>query len=99
MKRRCNTTQNSKYVIPLLILILIPFLRLNIFIDSGSDIVNHRHLNNNLIRSSQESIIDEKNYAQYGYTIDRIGEYNKIVKFKFIERNFWRICKIIHIKF
>ena len=88
MKRRCNTTQNSKYVIPLLLLILIPFLRFNILIDSGSDIVNHRRLTNNLIRSSDESIIDEKNYAQYGYTIDRIGEYNKVVKFKFNEKDF-----------
>ena len=90
IKRRCNTTQNSKYVIPLLLLILIPFLRFNILIDSGSDIVNHRHLNNNLIRSSDESIIDEKNYAQYGYTIDRIGEYNKLVKFQFIVRDLMR---------
>ena len=88
MKRRCYATQNVKYVIPLLILIMIPFLRYNILIDSGSDIVNHKHLNNNLIRSSNENIIDEKNYAQNGYTIDSIGEYNKLVRFKFIERDF-----------
>ena len=76
MKRRCYTTQNVKYVIPLLILILIPFLRYNQLINSGSNIVNHKHLNNNLIRSSNENIVDEKNYAPYGYTIDKIGEHN-----------------------
>ena len=88
MKRRRYTIKKVKYVIPLLILIMIPFLRYNILIDSASDIVNHKHLNDNLIRSSNENIIDETNYAQNGYTIDSIGEYNKLVRFKFIEKGF-----------